>query len=189
MKILSVSGKKNDELRVDLGADSAILRCGEPVFVDGNTADWELLVAPAIRISRLGTHIPPSKARSYYDAVSVFLVMRPCVPSPDIPWAMRDRTFSPGIWMPCANDIRLNVGCNPISSKTDPDNCRTDLFELSAIQETADIAVAFLSRYCTFKTGDILLFIDMAVSLGCPRLDTAIHADINGTPSLNVRIK
>ena len=57
------------------GADSAILRHGEPVFLDGNTSS--ALYAPAFRIGKLGTHIPGKVASRYIDAYTIFHMLVP----------------------------------------------------------------------------------------------------------------
>lgn len=62
MKVLIVRDNK-----VELGADSAVLRCGEPVFVPDPVDEWVSLVAPAVRLCRLGMHMGRN-ARAYFDS-------------------------------------------------------------------------------------------------------------------------
>ncbi len=76
------------------GADSAVLRPGEPVFVPEPVEDWCSFVAPAIRISRLGMNIKPSFARQYYHELGAVHVLLPRRPGP-IPPLFCDRAIAP----------------------------------------------------------------------------------------------
>ena len=57
-------------------ADSALLRCNKPLFLD-DASRWCIKVCPAVRISRLGFYIKEKFAARYYDSVSAVGV---CIP-------------------------------------------------------------------------------------------------------------
>ena len=63
MKVLCISAN-GKRMKVDVGSDQAVLRLGEPVFVPEPVEEWRSAVAPAVRISRLGTAIKASTARA-----------------------------------------------------------------------------------------------------------------------------
>ena len=117
------------------GADSAILRHGEPVFLDGNTSS--ALYAPAFRIGKLGTHIPGKVASRYIDAYTIFHMLVPSGHNfmADTIWPLCDRAFSPGAWLKgdIPEKIGIDISCNMLHSD-----------ELAY-------------EYFTFKTGDIII--------------------------------
>lgn len=191
MKVLVVRGQN-----IDLGADSAVLRCGEPVFVPDPASDWLSLVAPAVRICRLGMCMG-NRARAYFDSLACFhlLIPAPGKAPAGIPYALIDRTFSPGTWQPLepAADSAtrtLEVRRTPISSrKADASQIIELEKEFSIDSLRAAETIARVSRYCTLKTGDVFIFADAAAELGHPVLDTTVEAGIDACASLSVRIK
>ena len=192
MKVFSIIPGQDGRLSVEAGVDSAVLRPGEPVFIPDPVDQWRTAVAPAIRISRLGTAIKAARARSYYSEIAAVHTLRPA-PGSDaahgLPPAILDRAFSPGRWLPLPEDssseLSLSVSRSAIG-EADPEPT-TVTFTLATLQ--VDQAIALLSEFITFKTGDILVFPSVAVSLGTPILDTHIAASVCGEPSLDIRIK
>lgn len=172
------------------GADSAVLRPGEPVFVPDPVDTWRCRVMPAVRVSRLGMHISARNARLYFDAISAFHVMTPMNPAPGIPIGFIDRTFSPGSFIPGdaphdAVERTIEVSRAPIGSPLA--EILTTSFSVDSIRAAS--VLSEISQWCTLKTGDVLLFADAAVDLGSPVLDTVLEAAIDGSPVLNIRIK
>lgn len=185
MKILCI----HSDSRIEAGADSAILRHGEPVFPAAIPAGWSSLIVPAIRLSRLGTSIKKTRAREYYDSFTLFHVLWPAAGSdvaPGIPASAADRTFSPGSWLPLSDgqhSIRISV--RPLAAAdAEPTQFSLDLADLGT-----DGVIARLSDYMTFKTGDILLFFNHRISLGETALDTEIKAAVDDAEVLSFRIK
>ena len=178
------------------GADSALLRPGEPVFIPDDTDRWETLAAPAIRISRLGTAIRARQARAYFDAVSVMHILRPRPGTPpfddiDIPPYILDRTFAPGSWTELgdtADDTPFSMKLTRSLLKTDEVTEESEVsFTISSLQ--ACRAVELLSRMATFKTGDIIIFTDAATPPRSPELDSRVRCSLNGTENLSIRLK
>lgn len=190
MKILLVSIDADGSRKVSGGADSALLRQGEPVFVSEPVEAWELLVAPAVRVSRLGFHIPLKHAGRYYDAIAAVALQLP-VADDGVPPLFHDRAVSPGEWLDAArfagSTFILAVTRTPLPGR-DSEIIFTDV-ELSLDVLAVDETVAWLSRNMTLKTGDIIIFGQAARSLGSPLPDTALTATIGGIGSLSVRIK
>lgn len=187
MKVLLIETDSAGRMSVQLGADSAVLRQGEPVFVPEPVSQWRCRVMPAIRISRLGMHISPANAARHFDSVSLFHVMTPAEPLYGVPCGMIDRSFSPGEWLPAENitDVHWSVTRKKIGMEVD--FCRNKSFCLEKLG--VPDAISNLSRLSTFRTGDVLLFADAAVDLGSPVLDTCIEATLNTNTILNIRIK
>ncbi len=189
MKILVVYGSPKDGLKVVAGADSAILRHGEPVFLPEDISSWASFIAPVVRISRLGTHIPESKCRAYYDSFSFFHVLKPEADTTSVPWTIFDRTFSPGAYFDVP-DKAMDVDICLYSLSTrhpSPEKHFSQRLDVPSID--IDCIVCSLSRYCTFKTGDLLLFADYAVCLGQPQADTGLKVETGEGTCLDIRLK
>lgn len=189
MKILCLHPTQDGAISVEAGADSAILRHGEPVFPDDRPDGWRSLIVPAIRISRLGTSIRRSRARNYYDSFTFFHVLWPAsgnTVATGIPAAIADRTFSPGTWLPMPEQpVTARVSVRPLALET---STVTDIV-LNPGSLGADAAVEWLSQYMTFKTGDILLFFAHGTEIGPATPDTEITVHTAIDEVLRFRIK
>ncbi len=180
MKILIIHDKEMNQ--VSLGADSAVLRPTEPLFLDERRESRSLLV-PAARIGRLGFHIPVNVAENYVDATSIFhlLVEEGC----KCPLGIADRTFFPGHWEEgITKTFNMSASVSSSISETTSDNFVKHVENLPVKE-----AVSKLSEWCTLKTGDVILFVSEALDLGAPAIDTEIIAQINGSTVLELRIK
>lgn len=168
------------------GADSAVLRPGEPVFVPDPVDNWCSFVAPAIRISRLGMNIKPSFARQYYKELAAVHVLLPRTPGP-IPPLFCDRAIAPGKWLDIST---IGAGNLDVCITDDSGNSPTCLSQRLNIDSLCiDDAVHMVSQYMTLKTGDMIIFGDSAIDVGTPRLDTELAANIANQPSLDIRFK
>lgn len=189
MKILCLRRSPDGSIRVEAGADSAILRHGEPVFPEERSGGWISMIVPAIRMSRLGTSIRKSRAAEYYDSFTFFHVLWPASGdsvADGIPAAVADRTFSPGTWLPFpGSGIELKTSVRALGSDTP----RTDSIALDPASLDVDNVISVLSEYMTFKTGDIILFFDNGLILGPSEIDTEIKVWANDTEVLGFRIK
>lgn len=189
MKILCLHTDHNGTIRVEAGADSAILRHGEPVFPEERPGGWISLIVPAVRISRLGTSIRPNRANEYYNSFTFFHVLWPASGdnvAEGIPAAIADRTFSPGKWLPYPeSEIIMTASVRPLASA----EAKTEIRALDPASMRTDTAISRLSEYMTFKTGDIILFFDHSHELGPSLLDTEIKVKANDNEVLGFRIK
>lgn len=178
-----------DALQVVLGADSALLRPGEPVFTDDD-AHWESWVVPAVRIGRLGIHIPERVAGSYIDAHALMHLLVPegCDTLPGALWGLSDRAFSPGKWQ----EGNLPEGKQNIEVFTAPlaDDAAVQrrVASVSLGASTAIAAVSAISRVATLKTGDIIVLADQPLRLPVTP-DTRLRANLNQEMSLDIKIK
>lgn len=165
-------------------ADSALLRCNKPLFLD-DASRWCIKVCPAVRISRLGFYIKEKFAARYYDSVSAVGV---CIPdewrarpweAPEVMMA-RDNCLIEGSWLTLDErtaETRLDYGAKGLQGSV-------TLGELAV-----DKAIAELSRYMTLKTGDILVFADRGLDIAAAEAGGEIKTEINGTECLDFRIK
>lgn len=170
------------------GADSAVLRSGEPVFVPEPLSDWMLLVAPAIRISRLGMNIKPSFARQYYHEVGAVQLLMPREASAlPVPPLFCDRGIAPGAWIDIES-LHESGFTATVYDRVDTEVSRIEC-DLTVSDLDCDNMISFVSRYMTLKTGDMIVLGDHLLDLGTPEPDTRICAEIFGAPSLDIRIK
>lgn len=175
------------------GADSAILRMGEPVFLPASDMPMRSMIAPAIRIGRLGLNIPADAADQYIDGYTLFHLLLPDGDDFDMNlWGMSDRTFSPGVWT-----------AEAFGRKETPECVRIEVSDLYGRQETTidekyspeipaalcSEAVSALSQYSTMKTGDIIVLTDLAHPPVAATANTTVRVWLNDTQVLNFRIK
>lgn len=192
MKILSIFHGKDGNIHVKAGADSAILRQGEPVFVPEPVQVWRSSAVPAIRMSRLGTSIKEANAAEYYDAITLFHLLTPVDPVivDGFPPYILDRAFSPGQWLAIPTDKQKTLGIRAVRQSLN--GCAEPVETTGAFTTAslgADSVIASLSRYLTFRTGDILVFPDKGIELGAPVLDTQLTATIDSDTVLTIRLK
>lgn len=190
MKVFLVHKSCSESPQVELGADSAVMRSAEPVFVPDPVEDWVSLVAPAIRISRLGTHIA-KHPEAYYDAVGAVHLLLPARPevAQGMPRLALDRAIAPGAWQPVEPGKTELTVRRSLLWGDDPEAEALLAADFSLSDLNANDTVRHISRYVTLRTGDIIIFADAAVNLASPILDTKVQAWINGESSLDIKLK
>lgn len=191
MKVLYASLDGEDVLSAEPGADSAILRVGEPVFLEEPADAWRTEVALALHVSRLGLHIPVEHARRHYDAVAAVHLLRPAVGNAGgVPALFRDRAIAPGSWI-TLDMLEGTIGFDVArrSLRADDRVALDASLDLTLEELRADEIVAALSRTMTLKTGDMIILAGSSVGLGAPAFDTSVKVCVSGIPSLSVRIK
>mgnify|MGYP002559632809 CR=1 FL=1 len=191
MKILSIRAGIDGCPSISPGADSAILRVGEPVFIQQPAQEWATCVTVAVRVSRLGLHIPVAHASRHYDAVAAIHMLAPVRQSPDcLPPLFRDRAVAPGEWVPVeqtGNEFTLNVTRRPL--RGDESVSLDGEIAVSLDRLRIDEIVSYLSQTMTLKNGDMIILRDASVELGAPVPNTVVSAYVSGFSSLSVRIK
>lgn len=186
MKIITATYGADGRLsRVHTKADSAILRSGDPLFVADHLGEWTGRICPAVRISRLGTNIPLKVAGRYFDSFAPVLTARlhPESAYPEGICDIADRTVAPGEWIPAENlaDEATEITVTAGGTTTD--------VRAEGLRSLFERTIHELSRYCTFKTGDIII-VDTASSAEFPLIpDTSVECHRAGSPCLKVRLK
>ena len=141
-------------------ADSSLLKDGKPFFIpdDMGRIDYETEVV--VRICRLGKAIPERFAHRYYDAVTVGIDftardMQERLRKEGHPWDVCkgfDGAAVIGRWVakesiPDMNAINFSLDIN---GRTVQQGCTSNMLF------TIDELIAYISRFFTLKTGDIL---------------------------------
>ncbi len=161
MKVIGIKGNYNasEKAQVYLMADSSLLKDGKPLFLPDFAKEFIAYPALVVKINRLGKNIAKRFASRYYDAVTVGL----CVEAHDFSNNAKiagtasivnafDGAAILGDFIPIENyDLTSNHIIN--ISSTSGDN-----IELNTADMILDIdsLVEELSKYYTFKIGDIL---------------------------------
>lgn len=168
---------------IRLYADSSMLREHQPFFVPEHCELWSVRVCPAVRIDRLGMHISRRFARRYYNEAGLVgqIVPREYAGCPfDMPtefYAM-DSSLAMGRFVKLQDDgdemilsgeSGVRVAFSPASSGVDD-------------------AIARLSDFMTFKTGDLIVFADKAV-VSDIAIDRTVTATLDGVESFVLRAK
>ncbi len=179
MKIILIANKFGD---VRHYADSTLQRNGQAWFIPETDSDWTALICPAVKISRLGTHISEKFASRYYETVSAAALFFPDgarIAPADAPeyLYLRDSAL-------CIGDPVAIGEPNTLHTITVGD--QTLQFDAASLE--INRMISKVSRYATLKMGDLLIF--PADHLTVPLTEnTPLIATLDRTPSLTLKIK
>lgn len=151
---------KPEEPVVFLKADSSLLKDKKPFFLPDELGRVDYETELVVRISRLGKSIPQRFAHRYYDAVTCGIdftardLQRKCKEK-GLPWTLCkgfDGAAAIGEWVPVEKfrDIQAIHFHLDINGNTVQEGCTSDMLY------TVDELIAYISRWFTLKTGDIL---------------------------------
>ncbi len=151
---------KPEEPVVFLKADSSLLKDKKPFFLPDELGRVDYETELVVRISRLGKSIPQRFAHRYYDAVTCGIdftardLQRKCKEK-GLPWTLCkgfDGAAAIGEWVPVEKfrNIQAIHFHLDINGKTVQEGCTSDM--LYGVDEL----IAYISRWFTLKTGDIL---------------------------------
>lgn len=147
MKTIFVSGE-----RLRHFADSSLQRNGQVWFVPDTDRQWVAAIYPAIKITRLGTHIAEKFAGRYYDsvsAVSIFIPESLVEALADVPehFFISDSAY-------CLGD-----GCEAGAADTIHDiSAGGQTLTFSCGELGVDRIISEISRFATLKMGDLIIF-------------------------------
>lgn len=198
-----------DQLRLQLIADSAIGRNNHPVFLpDFITADpgaWVVEVMPAVQIGRLGKFIRPKFAARHISAILLAGWVRPATADSATPITLLfDGALTRGVEMPL-NEIfpadsadscdeisgnallQIEAEYSPIRDASG-ENTKRESASMAREQIHAEDMVAFVSRFCTLKSGDIIIPASAGITFPVA-LDMRLRATLNGINALELRLK
>ena len=155
-------------------ADSALLKDHKPFFIPdwSNRVDYETEIV--VRICRLGKSIPEKFAHCYYDAVTVGIDFtardwQQRLRSEGKPWELCkgfDGSAVIGDWVDKSllGDVQNLPFHLDINGTTVQQGCTADMLY------SIDRLIAYISRYFTLKTGD-LLYTGTPVGVGPVHID------------------
>ena len=189
---------KPEEPVIFTKADSALLKPGKPFFVpdDMGRIDYEAEVV--VRISRLGKNIAERFAHRYYDAVTVGLDLT----ARDLqrkashagqPWTICkgfDGSAVIGEWLEIeGGGLKVEGGGLKTlhfrldkNGETVQEGCTSDMFY------TVDQIIAYISRFFTLKTGD-LLYTGTPAGVGPVQIGDHLEGWLEGRKVLELKCK
>lgn len=163
-----------------LYADSAVHRDRHPLFLPDSSHGWMAYICPCVRISRLGMNISPEFAHRYYDSIGVAAIIVPEGSEPDFAsldeqYFAMDSAYTVGEMFPCDTNILAKAFGQEIT------------FDAESLD--VDSAIARLSCFMTFKTGDLLFFAGKGTITTPIAEGDEVVVYINKQISLDIKIK
>lgn len=151
---------KTEEPVIFTKADSALLKDHKPFFIPDHLGRVDYETEVVVRICRLGKSIPQRFAHRYYDAVTVGIdftarELQQKLREKGRPWEICkgfDGSAAIGEWvdMDKFRDIQAIHFHLDINGKTVQEGCTSDMMY------KVDEIIAYISKFFTLKTGDIL---------------------------------
>ena len=173
-------------------ADSALLKDKKPFFIPDFMGRIDYEAEVAVRISRLGKTIPERFAHRYYDAVTVGIdftarELQQKLRANGEPWDLCkgfDGSAALGEWVSVdkfrdvqAQHFHLDINGNTVQEGRTSDM----LFSIDSL-------IAYISRFFTLKTGDIL-FTGTPVGVGPVHIDDHLEGYIEDRKVLDFSCK
>ena len=180
-------------------ADSALLKDHKPFFIPDDMGRIDYEAELVVRICRLGKSIPERFAHRYYDAVTVGIDftardLQRKAREQGLPWTICkgfDGSACIGEWMPLAEAAPSGEDGQPVApisfhlnknGETVQEGCTADMFY------TIDQLIAYISRFFTLKTGD-LLFTGTPSGVGPVAIDDHLQGYVRDRLVLDFRCK
>lgn len=173
-------------------ADSSLLKMGKPFFIPDFMGRIDYETEVVVHICRLGKSIPERFAHRYYDAVTVGIDftardVQQQLRQKGLPWELSksfDGAAAIGQWV--EKDKFLDVQALrfhlDINGNTVQQGCTTDMIF------GIDSLVAYISRYFTLKTGD-MIFTGTPVGVGPVHIDDHLEGYIEERKVLEFNCK
>lgn len=173
-------------------ADSALLKAHKPFFVPDHMGRIDYETELVIRICRLGKTIPERFAHRYYDAVTVGIDftardVQQRLRAEGLPWDLCkgfDGSAAIGDWVDKEKflDLQALRFRLDINGTTVQEGCASEmLFGIDQI-------VAYISRYFTLKTGD-LIFTGTPAGVGAVHIDDHLEGYLEDRKVLEFNCK
>ena len=171
--------------------DSAILKNGKHFYMPDFLGQIDYEAEVVVRINQLGKSIPARFARRYYDAITVGIdftarQMQRELIAAGAPWELSkgfDGSAVLGEFRPVEQydinnlDFSLTIDDETVQSA----NTSQMLFKV-------DEVIAYVSRFCTLKTGD-LIFTGTPAGVGEARIGTHLKGYLAGDKVLDFHIR
>ena len=150
---------KGNEPVVLMKADSALLKGGRPMFLPEELGRIDYEAELVVRISRLGKGIPERFAYRYYDAVTcgVDFTARDLqrrLRQDGLPWDLSksfDGAAAVGEWVPIDD-----LPSDGIPFRLEVNHATVQEGRSSDMRWSIDTIIAYISRFFTLRTGDLL---------------------------------
>lgn len=186
-----------------------------PDFITADPGAWVVEVMPAVQIGRLGKFIRPKFAARHISAILLAGWVRPATADTATPITLLfDGALTRGVEMPLneifpadslpADSLPADSAdsCDEISGNAllqieaeyspirdaSGENTKRESASMAREQIHAEDMVAFVSRFCTLKSGDIIIPASAGITFPVA-LDMRLRATLNGINALELRLK
>lgn len=174
--------RKTEEPVIFTKADSALLKNGKPFFVPDFMGRIDYEAELVVRICRLGKGIPERFAHRYYDAVTVgvdFTAREVQKKAKDLgrPWTIAkgfDGSAVIGDWVDLDNNEKQRRDVQDLHFHLDINGKIVQTGFSGDMLYKVDELIAYISRFFTLKTGD-LLYTGTPVGVGPVHVDDHIE--------------
>ncbi len=191
--IEELGNRRPEEPVVFMKPDTALVPKGNPLMLPPFSNDVQYETELVVRISRLGKGISPAEAPAYYDAVSLGLDitardLQNRLKASGLPWEKAKAfDFSALVgreWIPaeCVEDIQDLRFSLQINGRTVQEGHTADM--IWPVNEL----VAYVSRFFTLRTGD-LLFTGSPPGVGRLQRDDILEGFIGDRSMFKIRVK
>ena len=189
---MGVAAGRPDTPVVFMKADSSLLKSHKPFFLPDDLGRIDYETEVVVRINRLGKSIPERFAHRYYDAVTCGIdftarELQSRLRSEGLPWELCkgfDGAAAIGEWIPLEDvpqiqclDFHLDINGHCVQAGNTTDM----LF-------TVDELIAYISRYFTLRTGD-LLFTGTPAGIGPVHINDHLDGYIGERKVLSFNVK
>lgn len=174
---------KPEEPVIFTKADSALLNQGKPFFVPDWASRVDYEAELVVRICRLGKGIPVRFAHRYYDAVTVGIDFtardwQQHAREKGLPWTICkgfDGSAAIGKWVGVEEvNSKGDKGVQDIHFRLDIDGKTVQQGHTADMLYTVDELIAYISRFFTLRTGD-LLFTGTPAGVGSVAIDNHLE--------------
>lgn len=163
-------------------ADSSAHRNRYPFFIPDTSVEWCAKICPAIKISRLGTHIARKFASRYYDSIAPAVIFMPSDAADDFANADERHFVCDSAY--CLGDS-VAIGAQDTEHIISTGD-RQLIFTAQTLN--VDEIVSKLSEFATLKMGDIVIFGDSGFNININEGEQ-LTVKLDDADSIDVKIK
>ena len=171
--------------------DSAILKNGKHFYMPDFLGQIDYEAEVVVRINQLGKSIPARFARRYYDAITIGIdftarQMQRDFIAAGAPWELSkgfDGSAVLGEFRPVE---QYDINNTDFSLTIDDETVQSA--NTSQMLFSVDEVIAYVSRFCTLKTGD-LIFTGTPAGAGIARIGTQLKGYLAGEKVLDFHIR
>lgn len=191
--------------------DSALLTRGKPFFLPDYTQRCDYETELVVRIGRMGRSISPRFAHGYYDAITVGIDftardLQEKLRAKGLPWDLAkgfDGSAGIGEWKtpsfqrkgPDGEDVEIEGGLvryfggnTGIDFSLNINGKEVQRGNSNMMIHSVDNLIAYISRFFTLKTGDII-FTGTPIGVGPVHIDDHLEGFMNGEKVLEFNVK
>lgn len=171
--------------------DSAILKNGKHFYMPDFLGQIDYETEVVVRINQLGKSIPARFARRYYDAITIGIdftarQMQRDFIAAGAPWELSKGFDGSAVLGEFRSVEQYDINNTDFSLTIDDETVQSA--NTSQMLFSVDEVIAYVSRFCTLKTGD-LIFTGTPAGAGIARIGTHLKGYLAGEKVLDFHIR